>query len=318
MLPRLSIATYRFSLEVLEEIRLPAWKGSTLRGGLGSALKRLVCFQRPRRSCSRCLLKGNCPYPYLFESIPPEGAEVLRLYSAVPRPFVIEPPSDGKTRYEPGERLRFGLLLVGKAIGYLPYFILAFRELGRAGLGRERGKCLLREVKAYHPLNGDEEVVYSEAAGEVSKSSLVLGWDELVERAKSLPTDRITVRFLTPVRMKYEGHLVSQPDFHHLVRALLRRISALYYFHCGERWEFDFKGAIERAEKVRTARCETQWVDWERYSGRQKVRMKLGGFVGEAEYEGDIAEFRPLLLLGQIVHVGKACVFGNGKYELRI
>ena len=58
-------------------------------------------------------------------------------------------------------------------------------------------------------------------------------------------------------------------------------------------------------------------VNWKRYSGRQKARMKMGGFVGEAVYEGDLTEFRRLLLLGQLVHIGKACVFGNGRwYEI--
>jgi hypothetical protein len=45
--------------------------------------------------------------------------------------------------------------------------------------------------------------------------------------------------------------------------------------------------------------------------------MKMGGFVGEAVYKGDLTEFRPLLVLGQLVHIGKACVFGNGRYEIR-
>jgi len=316
MLPVLNIAAYRFSLEAQGDFNLPPWKGSTLRGGLGSILKRLVCFQRPRSSCTKCLLKSNCPYAYLFEGLPPDKTEVLRGYSAIPLPFVIEPPLDERTSYSSGDKLEFNLLLVGKAIEYLPYFILAFRELGRVGLGRDKGKYLLREVIAYHPLNGEETAVYSAADENVTRREFCVGFGDVVEKAKLLPADRIVLRFLTPVRIKHRGRFVSRPDFHHIVRALLHRISALCYFHCGERWEFDFKGAIERAERVRTVRCETEWVDWERYSGRQKARLKMGGFVGEAEYEGELAEFRSLLLLGQLIHVGKACVFGNGKYEV--
>jgi hypothetical protein len=44
--------------------------------------------------------------------------------------------------------------------------------------------------------------------------------------------------------------------------------------------------------------------------------MKLGGFVGEVSYQGDWAPFAALLILGELVHVGKACVFGHGKYEV--
>jgi len=315
MLSGLRIASYRFSIQAQEELHLPPYKGSTLRGGFGVALKRVACYQRKGGPCRTCLLKGNCPYAYIFESILPDKAEVLRRYSHVPLPFVIEPPLDERAFYKPGEALVFGLVLVGRAINYFPYFLIAFMELGKMGLGKGRGKYALQEVRAVHPLEGREEVIYS-AGGAIREHDLSVGYEEVAACARRLPEDRVRLHFLTPVRIKHGGRLVSRPDFHHLVRALLRRISALYYFHCGRRWDYDFTGAIERAQRVRTVRCDVEWEDWERYSGRQGVRLKMGGFVGEAEYEGGLAEFRPLLLLGQMVHVGKACGFGNGRYEV--
>jgi hypothetical protein len=59
-------------------------------------------------------------------------------------------------------------------------------------------------------------------------------------------------------------------------------------------------------------------VDWERYSRRQEATMKLGGFVGRVIYQGDWAPFAALLILGELVHVGKACVFGHGKYKVAV
>ena len=41
------------------------------------------------------------------------------------------------------------------------------------------------------------------------------------------------------------------PPFHVLVGKLLARVSSLSYFHCGERWETDYRGWIEQAEAVR-------------------------------------------------------------------
>ena len=70
------------------------------------------------------------------------------------------------------------------------------------------------------------------------------------------------------------------------------------------------------AERVETVRARAGWVDWKRYSRRQRRKMNLGGVVGEMTYRGDLEPFWPLLLLGQLVHVGKATVFGNGQYEL--
>ncbi len=54
------------------------------------------------------------------------------------------------------------------------------------------------------------------------------------------------------------------------------------------------------------------WHDWERYSARQDTRMKMGGFVGKVEYQGELAEFLPLLSLGEKLHIGKGATFGLG------
>ena len=327
MLNKLRIAKYRFTLQAVNRLGLPRYKGSTLRGGFGAVFKRTVCFQKDVKSCADCLLKANCPYAYIFETAPPQDAEVLRTYSDVPLPFVIEPPLDAKTVYEPGESLDFGLVLVGRAINYLPYFIVVFKELGRVGLGQGRGKYALREVAAVQPLDGVEETIYSAVNEMVCDRDLSLGWEEIEAHSLKFnlqlpipnlqpPTSRLTVNFLTPTRMKHEGRFVDRPEFHVLIRTILRRVSSLYYFHCGERWETDYRGIIEAARGVRLAEAGTGWVDWERYSRRQRQRMNLGGLVGRATYEGELEPFLPLLVLGELVHVGKACVFGNGWYEI--
>jgi hypothetical protein len=147
-------------------------------------------------------------------------------------------------------------------------------------------------------------------------SELEVSFQDVERRAEEIPNSEVIPRFLTPTRIKHEGRFISQPPFHVIVRNVLRRVSSLYYFHCGEQWEFDYRGTIERAKEIRSAELNTRWVDWERYSGRQKARMKMGGFVGEAIYQGDLTGFKPLLVLGQLVHIGKACVFGNGRYEI--
>lgn len=97
----------------------------------------------------------------------------------------------------------------------------------------------------------------------------------------------------------------------------MRRISSLYYFHCGEQWEYDFRGAVAKAREVDTVEMDTRWMEWERYSRRQEARIEMGGFVGRAVYRGDLEPFLGLLKLGEIMHVGKATVFGNGQYVMR-
>jgi CRISPR/Cas system endoribonuclease Cas6 (RAMP superfamily) len=45
--------------------------------------------------------------------------------------------------------------------------------------------------------------------------------------------------------------------------------------------------------------------------------MKLGGFTGEIEYAGGaIEEFMPLVIAGEMLHVGAGTSFGLGKYDV--
>jgi CRISPR-associated endoribonuclease Cas6 len=309
---QLRLATYRFVLRPEAPVMLPAYKGAVLRGGLGYVLKRIVCIYRP--TCAHCQLPHTCPYGYLFETTPPEGSTLMPKNADVPVPFVLEPPLDQQREYIPADTLEFHLVLIGKAIRYLPYFIVVFKELGKQGLGAERGRFRLEAVHAVHPLMGKEALVYGED-GKVHEADLAVGMAEL---AQPVAATELGVNLLTPTRLKYQKEIVHQaPTFEAFVRALLRRVSSLAFFHSGEKWEADFRGWVDQARQVEIVENRTEWVDWERYSTRQKQRMNLGGLVGQVRYAGDLRAFTPLLRLGELVHVGKACAFGHGKYELK-
>lgn len=336
------LATYQIVLEAGPEgLWLPRYKGSTLRGGFGRAFKRIACAQR-EIPCPECLLRTTCPYAYVFETAPPPGAQALRNYENIPRPFVLEPPDDGKERYRPGETLTFGLVLVGRAVNYLPYFIVAFRELGAMGIGKGRHSYRLTEIRAVHPLNGTTVAVYREEDHLVRNVNLTVTWPEVkscavmggYRHAVWLPdrpsgddtsprpaasdqlTFKVALDFLTMTRIKYDERYAGRLEFHMLVRALLRRISSLAYFHHGFEPGLDYQGLIEKAGRIKIVADDTRWVDWERYSSRQDGRVKMGGLVGRVVYEGDLEVFFPLLLLGELIHVGKGAVFGMGKYEV--
>jgi hypothetical protein len=65
-LDKFRIAQFEFNLKAKEPLDLPAYKGSTLRGGFGSAFKKIVCVNR-ERVCESCLLKGKCVYLWRAE-----------------------------------------------------------------------------------------------------------------------------------------------------------------------------------------------------------------------------------------------------------
>jgi len=308
------ISRYLFSLRAKSDILLPPFKGSTFRGGFGHAFKRLICTFR-NKDCSECLLQKQCIYSYIFETPHPEDTEALKNYTSIPHPFVIEPPINSKTHYVPDEEITFNLLLIGKAIDYLPYFIYAFTELGKIGIGKKRGKFTVEEVRCLSYTPNSQKALCNKTlytsqnqilTGTCHKFQLMFPKDN---------TSTLSLKFLTPTRIKFNASLVSKLEFHKLIRVLLRRISNISNFHCKKKLDVDFKGLIERAESITVKHNNLTWYDWERYSSRQDRKMKLGGLVGEITFEGNIGEFMPFIKLGEILHIGKGTSFGLGKYE---
>jgi CRISPR-associated endoribonuclease Cas6 len=327
-----TLGVFQFTINPLEPLILPPYKGATLRGGFGYVFKRVVCAIK-NKECADCLLKEKCIYSYVFETPPPSDTKIMRKYKSAPHPFVIEPPADKRRGYKPGDEIQFGLTLIGRAIDYLPYFIYTFDELGKIGIGKGKAKYELKEVRCDGKQIYDAE---TKTLKPFKTSSLDVGiptfphsggFAEAKEKGPACRPSgrgkggffnkRLTLNFLTPTRILYDGRLTLDLEFHILIRNLLRRLSLLYYFHCnGDSSEWDFKGIIEQSKEIKVKEKNLKWYDWERYSGRQETRIKMGGFFGEITFEGDINPFMPLIKAGEVLHVGKGTGFGLGKYRI--
>lgn len=319
---------FHLTIEAVSDLKLPYYKGSTFRGGFGNMFKKIVCALK-RNECLDCILKSKCVYAYVFETPPHENAKLFNMnkYEKIPHPFVIEPPeennglliNDAKI-YEPGSKLNFFLILIGNAIGYLPYFIYTFDELGKTGIGKGRGKYKLIEVKKLKKIElkhkTESETIYLSSNKILKKTE-----DDIIDIPENFiqtnKIESISLNFVTPLRIKFKRDLVVKPEFHIFTRNLLRRILLLYYFHCkNDKPSWDHKEIIKHAETITIKNSNIKWYDWERYSSRQNIRMKLGGLIGNITYYGNIEPFTPLLKAGEILHVGKGTSFGLGKYSI--
>ncbi len=337
-LGKVRFARFRFQLRAQTGLYLPPYKGSTLRGGFGLAFKDAVCVVA-HRDCERCILRSKCAYPYIFETPVPNGSRRMASLEYAPHPFVIEPPLDSTTHYAEGDVLVFVLVLVGRAIDYLPYFIFAFEQLGaRRGIGRReaggqrgdratanhehepRARATTRgkfAVEAVTVLNG-----HGEGCRVYDGESKTLCASFVPQTLHTLPPShaptlsRFTLTYLTPTRLIFDRRLAAVPEFHIVIRNLLRRLSNLAYFHCDSQLNLDFRGLVDAAQTVQLVDNRTHWHDWERYSARQDAKLKMGGVVGEAVYEGELEPFAPLLALGEVLHVGKGTGMGLGRYRV--
>jgi len=126
------------------------------------------------------------------------------------------------------------------------------------------------------------------------------------------PVNRVTVEFRTPTELKAGGQTVERPEFGVLIARVRDRISTLRALYDDGPLTLDFREFGERAARVRMTRCEIRHTEISRRSSRTGQIHSLGGFVGEAEYEGDLTEFVPYLRAAQWTGVGRQTAWGKG------
>ena len=305
---------YHYYCRFESEAVLPFYKGSTFRGVFGRALKKVVCALR-KQECSQCLLKQRCVYALVFETPDAVLAPGSKI-SAVPHPFVIEPPLTTETMFSEGSSFDFSLILFGGVNHSLPYFVYAFEQMGRIGIGKrvkgKRGNFTLKKVK-----HGGQ-TLYSD---DDRKLNAVDSQEFLSVPEKNDCREggtRLKLDLETPLRIKYENRLKADLPFHVLVRAMLRRVSSLLNCYGNGEPLLDYKSLVKRAREVSIAESDLQWFDWKRYSHRQDKSMLMGGLVGSILYEGNIGEFIPLFDFSAKAHIGKQTAFGLGKITWEI
>jgi len=360
-LPDLPYLRLRFRLTARQEAFLPSFKGSLLRGAFGHALRRTVCVMGPQQPCPTCMLRKQCVYPRLFETLIEPDDKVPRFLRGLPtgpQPYVFE-PFDEQRLYRAGEALSFDLILLGQAIDLHPFAIFAVSQMAEQGLGFKRipfqlEKVFWQNIEGKRQTANDKEQTakskQQEAKGKPPEAgenlSLIrdrrednhdwrLLYDGATKRLLETPTpqsansdfpsislnenrgkpsNRLTVNFLTPTRLKFNNDLTIDFTFRMLVFKMIRRVLELAHFHVpNAAIDWEFHPLLVAADAVKILHRDLRWVDWERRSNRQQTEMLMGGFVGEMVLEGDLSPFEELLRICEVVHVGKGCVFGNGK-----
>lgn len=319
MLHGFSLSHYRFSLIPENTLQMPRYnKGKVLRGAFGSSLKRIVCIANKGGACPECPLKEKCAYALIFS---PAGINPAKRLHDAPRGYVLKPPLDEEIEYSQDKPFSFDMVLVGDRADYLPYVIVPFLELGRTGIGLNRGRFRLGDISVLS--DGCPESIYDAPSNTVKNLRKPVTGRELHEQARRLNRHRLTLRFLTPTRIKYnptgekgKSEVVHVPEFHHLIRRLRDRINALSVTYCGSPICADFKGLAERATTVKTREVSLRWIEIKRQSRTQPVEHDQSGCIGAITFVGDLAEFLPLIALGEYVHVGEDAVFGNGWYKI--
>jgi hypothetical protein len=317
----LVIHHFRFHTEVVTPLELDEHSGSSLRGSFFEAIWKRFCTNRQAATCAVCPLHNTCPVSTLVAPLREENPRG----QDIPRPYILLPPLDGRRRYEPGETLSFGLTLFGNIIQLLPYIMLSIDMLEAGGLGRRvqdhhslRGRFTVKRVESCNLFSGEQQTIYEAGKPLVGMPTLAITDTTVQTRAATLSEERVTLTFLTPTRLREQDRLVKYAEFRPLIYRLLERFISLdrtYGAGCGMDTQQQ-QQLIESVEQVRCLDDSTHWEEVSSFSRRQQRFMPISGLRGRATFTGNLAPFRELLVWGEVMHVGKSCVKGNGWYKI--
>jgi CRISPR-associated endoribonuclease Cas6 len=303
----------RFQFTARDSIHFPFGKpGNILRGAFGSIFRRIACVPdcTEVRSCG---LRSECAYARAFEPSATDAGPSG--YSDWPRPFVFRARHLDGCTIPPGKPFHFDLHVFDLRDPAIAYFVLAFGQIARDGLGPRRGRAELTSVWQLDRSGAAIKKIFDGEAFLLSD----LPEPVRLELAPSADTvNRIRVDFLSPTELKSGQQLAPKPEFPILFGRIRDRISALRALFGPGPLEIDFKGMGERASQVRMTRCETRTIQMDRTSRKTGQTHPLGGFVGFAEYEGDLTEFLPYISAAAWTGVGRQTVWGKGEVNARL
>ena len=294
----------RFHFEAVDPIRFPRrTTANMVRGALGSLLRGVACAS----SCGAAQHDAGCAYARIFE---PRGTGPSG-FAERPRPFVLRTHHLNGRSLDSGESFFFDIHLFDLADAVRLYLIQALSRLADEGLGAGRKHARLRCVEQI-PLDGEGRgPVWSDGG-----HALVLAPCTVTLTGDGIPVTHARVRFVTPTELKFQSKVAARPEFAILFARIRDRVSALQAFYGPAPLDIDFRAMGERASRVEMTRCELHDEHARRRSSRTGQVHPLGGFTGEAEYRGDLAEFLPYLRAARWTGVGRQTVWGKGEIQL--
>ena len=297
----LPIARYRLEISLSKPIDQSTYMGSAWRGLIGWELQRLICPFEKRPGCKSCFILEHCPYFRLFEN-----QSLISGIREMPRGYIFS-PSEGMDQ----TLQHLDVTLMGDCIRYFPAILKAIHSGKQVGLGPSRityhvaSVCIILpgETLQTAPVDPDDLIGMNTA---FSLSDWLAAAPGVLGAA--------AFAFITPVRIRKRGKYMGNMVWPYFFVAIARRLEALNCLFSGgdllgkERYE----AIADAFSGITTIQDHLSWLDYSRYSSRQRQKVPMGGLVGTAVFEASEAWLLPWLQAASLVHVGKGASMGLG------
>ena len=290
-----------FGLRLLENTRLPMNKVSAIRGGIGEMLLQANCIRD--RNCEKCDFEDECIVRRTMYSRFEEKPKFVT--SGESAGYVLE-CENYEEEFQMGDIVEFQFLLFGKTIVYFSQFVQAIYQLGTVGIGKDHSCYEIAYIK--NTLGKD---ILKGMNICMEQCKVLTLWDYVEYRLRQNPGRESRIRFKTPVTLKYQGEFQQHLSIEAVLPSVLRRI---YIMDCFEnlkceqlRWEGGYPEVLEESSRP---------IIVYRYSGTQDQKMPLKGIKGEMLLAEIPERLLPVLLAGEVLHIGKNTSFGFGRYHI--
>lgn len=307
----LTVAGLRFHMRVRRSVHFPEAKAANiLRSALGVAMKRVHCSTFPENGCQTvesCPHAQSCLYSKIFAPRAPENWPSG--FQDLPRPFVLRASHLNGTTFPPASTFDFDLYLLSTLPSVYRALGSALASLSSSPFGPGDGAILLARVDN---LGEDQQPALPFDGKNLIKIDLALHGN-----TGKYTTEKLQIRFLSPIDLRTKGRTIHEPDFKILFARLRERLlmlSRLYH-----------KGEFGVGEDLLNLASEVRLIHWsgesqsvQRHSRTQDRAHDIGGITGTATYEGPIQPFLPWLKSAQWTGLGKHAVWGNGQIVCQI
>ena len=267
---------FDMNFRVKQPVWFAPWKAGNFFRGRLGIGARRICCPQSCPGPASCPDAAGCHYARLFE--PQPAISGPSGFTNPPRPFVLRAEALNERSFQPGDHFSLRLHLFGA---------MEAANLIEASFGTIEQLELL----SVDTTNVDIPLTPS-------------------------PCSSLQITFLTPMEIKWKDGVIRRPEFPALICRLRDRIASIAALHGSGPLNWDFKQIAECAESIRMTHCDVREVDAGRRSSRTGQTHGLGGFIGQASYEGALDQFLPMLQVAEWIGIGRHTSWGNGAIRL--
>lgn len=299
----------RFTVAFLQDSRLPEDKVSSIRDGMEEMLLRMNCIRD--RKCGFCDFESECIVQRAiyseFEKIP----ELVMMGGSIG--YVLE-CEDSRGDFSAGERLSFFLILFGRTIAYLGQFVQALQEMGmQNGIGKSHAGFRITDIQ-----NTEGQSVLEKDILDMRKCIVHVLYDYILFRNMwyGMPGKGNRIVFKSPLVLKYRNESLQEFRLNAIVNAVLHRI---YMLDCFEGIESDLYEKYKYRDIIAPEFLQQEHypVHVCRYSDKKNEKIILNGIKGQALLPELTEDVRQILVVGELIHIGKNTSLGFGRYVIQ-